>query len=131
MRCGLTCASSIPQFRLTPIRRRLAGLGLDIAIAPLETNAFNAAKSNLRILEYGILGWPVVCTDIEPYRGAPVRCVKNKAGEWIAAIREHLHEPDAARQAGANLRSWVLDHWMLEDHLDEWTAALTDSRRPS
>ena len=76
---------------------RLASLGLDLAIAPLEINAFNAAKSNLRILEYGILGWPVVCTDIEPYRGAPVRCVRNRPEEWVEAIREHLHDLSAAR----------------------------------
>ena len=110
---------------------RLASLGLDLAIAPLEINAFNAAKSNLRILEYGILGWPVVCTDIEPYRGAPVRCVRNRPEEWVEAIREHLHDLSAAEQAGAKLRRWVLDHWMLEDHLDEWLAALTDSSRVS
>ena len=108
---------------------KLASLGLDLAIAPLEMNAFNAAKSNLRILEYGILGWPVVCTDIEPYRGAPVRCVKNEPGEWIAAVREHLRDPDAARQAGVRLRRWVLDRWMLEDHLDEWLTALSHSGR--
>jgi GT2 family glycosyltransferase len=108
---------------------KLASLGLDLAIAPLEMNAFNAAKSNLRILEYGVLGWPVVCTDIDPYRGTPVRCVKNEPGEWITAIREHLHDPDASRQAGVRLRRWVLDRWMLEDHLDEWLTALTHSGR--
>ena len=110
---------------------RLASLGLDLAIAPLEINAFNTAKSNLRILEYGILGWPVVCTDIEPYRGAPVHCVRNRPEEWVAAIRENLHDLSAARQAGSKLRKSVRDHWMLEDHLDEWLAALTGSRRPS
>ncbi len=103
---------------------RLASLGLDLAIAPLELNEFNAAKSNLRILEYGILGWPVVCTDIEPYRNAPVRRVRNRPEEWIEAIRENLHDLRAAKEAGASLRTWVLDHWMLDDHLDEWMAAL-------
>ncbi|MDQ7072505.1 MAG: hypothetical protein Q9N32_01635 [Gammaproteobacteria bacterium] len=37
---------------------KLASLNLDLAVAPLEDNLFNRAKSNLRILEYGILGWP-------------------------------------------------------------------------
>jgi GT2 family glycosyltransferase len=103
---------------------RLASLGLDLAIAPLELNAFNEAKSNLRILEYGILGWPVVCTDIQPYRNAPVRCVRNRPEEWVEAIREHLHDLRATKEAGTKLRRWVLDHWMLENHLDEWMAAL-------
>jgi len=50
---------------------KLASLNLDLAVAPLEVNRFNECKSNLRLLEYGILGWPVVCSDVLPYRGAP------------------------------------------------------------
>jgi hypothetical protein len=38
---------------------RLAALGLDVAVAPLEDHPFNRAKSNLKLLEYGILGLPV------------------------------------------------------------------------
>ncbi|MED5509395.1 MAG: glycosyltransferase, partial [Pseudomonadota bacterium] len=39
--------------------QKLASLNLDLAVAPLEEHDFNIAKSNLRLLEYGILGWPV------------------------------------------------------------------------
>lgn len=106
---------------------KLASLNLDLAVAPLEINRFNEAKSNLRLLEYGIMGWPVVCTDIEPYRahGAPVTRVQNRPEAWIEAIRAHAHDLDAAERAGEALRAWVLRHWMLEDHLDAWLAALT------
>ncbi|MGH6981840.1 MAG: glycosyltransferase, partial [Stellaceae bacterium] len=38
--------------------KKLASLELDLAIAPLEFNPFNEAKSNLRLLEYGVLGYP-------------------------------------------------------------------------
>ncbi|HQT27560.1 MAG TPA: glycosyl transferase family 2, partial [Burkholderiales bacterium] len=50
-----------------PIRdypEKLASLNFDLAIAPLEIHAFNEAKSHLKLLEYGILGYPVICTDI-------------------------------------------------------------------
>lgn len=105
---------------------KLASLDLDLAIAPLEQNAFNQAKSNLRLLEYGILGWSVVCTDIHPYREAPVtRIPGNKPGAWIKAVRERIHDLDAAEREGERLRQWVLAGWMLEDHLDEWVKALS------
>lgn len=112
---------------------KLATLDLDLAIAPLEVNAFNEAKSNLRLLEYGYFGWPVVCTDILPYQGAPVARVGNHADEWIAAVRARVHDLDAARREGEVLRAWVHRHWMLEDHLDTWHAALTraDQARPA
>ncbi len=105
---------------------KLASLNLDLAVAPLELNAFNEAKSNLRLLEYGVLGWPVVCTDIYPYRGAPVARVPNEPRAWIEAIRERVHDLDAAAREGDRLREWVLAGYILENHLDEWLAALTD-----
>lgn len=107
--------------------RTLARLDLDLAVAPLEHNRFNEAKSNLRLLEYGALGWPVVCTDIEPYRGAPVCRVRNDSRAWISAIRERIHDLDAAAREGDTLRQWVHDRWMLEDHLQEWLSALSPS----
>ena len=103
----------------------LARLDLDLAVAPLEINPFNEAKSNLRILEYGFFGWPVVCTDILPYQQGPVTRVPNDPARWIEAIRERVHDPDAARAEGARLRRWVLEHWMLEDHVEAWARVLT------
>ncbi len=103
---------------------RLASLNLDLAIAPLELHPFNEAKSNLRLLEYGMLGWPVVCTDILPYQGAPVCRVPNEPRRWIEAIRERAHDLDAAAKEGDRLREWVQAHYLLEDHLEEWLAAL-------
>ncbi len=46
---------------------KLASLDLDLAVAPLEYHPFNEAKSNLRLLEYGVLGYPVIC-----YRHPPL-----------------------------------------------------------
>ena len=102
----------------------LAELDLDLAIAPLEINRFNTAKSNLRLLEYGAVGYPVICTDIEPYRNAPVTCVPNNPKAWIDAIRAHIHDMDATRAAGERLHDWVLSNWMLDQHLDEWMKIL-------
>lgn len=103
----------------------LASLDLDLAIAPLELHPFNEAKSNLRLLEYGILGWPVLCTDILPYRtdNPPVTLLPNEAGKWIAAIRERIVEPEALAREGDALREWVKRHYLLENRLDEWLSA--------
>lgn len=104
---------------------KLASLNLDLAIAPLEVNAFNEAKSNLRLLEYGVLGLPVVCTDIYPYQtnDAPVKRVPNTKEAWIEAIRERIHAPDAMAQEGKVLQAWVKQHYFLEHHLDTWYRA--------
>ena len=101
---------------------KLASLNLDLAIAPLEIHAFNEAKSHLKLLEYGILGYPVICTDITPYQGGyPVTRLKNRFQEWVKAIREHVADPDECSRRGDILRDYVRQHWILEDNLDLWS----------
>lgn len=103
----------------------VARLNLDLAVAPLEMNAFNESKSNLRLLEYGAMGWPVVCSDIFPYQtnDAPVARVANTTEAWVEAIRSRVHDLDAAYREGDALRAWVGRDYLLEDHLDEWMLA--------
>lgn len=113
-----------PAVPVADYPQALANLGLDLAVAPLAINPFNEAKSHLKLLEYGILGLPVICTDILPYQGDfPVTRLPNKPAQWIEAIRAHMADRDEARRRGQALREHVLGHWMLENHLDEWLAA--------
>lgn len=103
---------------------KLASLNLDLALAPLEDVPFNHAKSHLRLLEYGVLGYPVICTDITPYRGVyPVTRVKNRYKDWVDAIREHISDMDELALRGDVLRDHINAKWVLEDHLDEWLKA--------
>ncbi|SFZ77509.1 glycosyltransferase [Chitinimonas taiwanensis] len=102
----------------------LASLNLDLAIAPLELNAFNECKSNLRVLEYGILGYPMIATNYTPYQGDyPITLVDNRTEAWVKAIREHINDLDETARRGDALRQHVIDHWLLHDHLPEWMSA--------
>ncbi|GEM_PF-336434 len=101
---------------------KLASLDLDLALAPLEDNLFNRCKSNLRLLEYGACGFPVVCSDIAPYQGdLPVTRVKPRFRDWVDAIRMHVNDLDAAAAAGDALRAAVHRDWMLDEkHAAFW-----------
>lgn len=103
----------------------LAALDLDLALAPVEQNLFNECKSNLRLLEYGACGYPVIASDVRCYQGnLPVTLVKNRYRDWIGAIREHLADPAAAAAKGAALREVVRRDWMLTgSNLDRWREA--------
>lgn len=104
---------------------RIAALDLDLALAPLEQNQFNDCKSNLRLLEYGVLGFPVICSDVLCYRGdLPVTRVKNRYRDWVDAIRMHLDDLDATARAGDALQAAVRRDWMLEgENLLNWGRA--------
>ncbi len=104
---------------------KLASLNLDLAVAPLTVEPFNEAKSNLRLLELGILGIPVICTDIYPYQQAPARRLPNHPQKWIEAIRERVSDLDATGKEGDQMKKWVEENYLLENRLGEWLSALT------
>ena len=88
-------------------------------------NLFNECKSNLRLLEFGICGIPVVCTDIRPYQNdLPVTRVRNRYKEWVEAIRLHINDLDATAKRADELQARVQNDWMLKDlRLEQWRAA--------
>ncbi|HEY0333299.1 MAG TPA: glycosyltransferase [Stenotrophomonas sp.] len=114
-----------PGVEIERYPRVLARMDLDLAIAPLEDNRFNSCKSNLRLLEYGACGFPVICSDVEPYRGdLPVMRVKNRHRDWVGAIREHVADAEARAAAGDSLREVVRRDWMLSGAgLEDWLKA--------
>ena len=73
-------AEAHPMVPIAQYPARLASLGLDVAVAPLVDHPFNRAKSNLKALEYGAVGLPVVASDLPPYRGMPVTRVAQRCG---------------------------------------------------
>ncbi|MEK1938739.1 MAG: glycosyltransferase, partial [Pseudomonas sp.] len=103
----------------------LASLNLDLALAPLEQNQFNDCKSNLRLLEYGFLGFPVICSDAICYRGdLPVTRVKNRYKDWVDAVRMHLADLDATAKMGDELQTIIRRDWMLEgENVRSWAKA--------
>lgn len=113
---------------ITLYPKKLASMNLDLAIAPLEDNLFNRCKSNLRLLEYGACGFPVVCSDVEPYRmhNLPVTRVKNRYRDWVDAIRMHMNDLDETSRQGDELKSVILRDWMLEgENLRQWLSTWT------
>lgn len=114
-----------PGVRIDLYPAALARLNLDLAVAPLEDNLFNTCKSNLRLLEYGMCGYAVVCSDSVTYRGnLPVTRVRNRFRDWVDAIRMHVHDLDATERAGDALRDRVRKDWMLDEiGREQWRRA--------
>ena len=105
--------------------KKLASLDLDIAIAPLCDNTFNESKSNLRLLEYGSMGWPVVCSDVYPFRtkNPPVCRVQNNAPAWIEALNNLITDSTIRLKKGEELNHWVRENYTLSLHVNNWKLA--------
>lgn len=112
-----------PPVGLAAYPAKLASLNLDLALAPLEFHIFNDCKSNLRLLEYGACGYPVIVTDTAAYRGyLPCTRVKsNSTEEWLDAIRMHLSDPEASYRMGDQLHDEVMRNFVLRpEHVQVW-----------
>ncbi|MGM7282277.1 O-antigen biosynthesis protein [Pseudomonas guariconensis] len=95
----------------------LAGLNLDLALLPREQNMFNDLNSDVRLLQLGACGVPVICTDApsyQSYAGYPFKRVPNQTQAWLEAIRLHLSDLDACAMLGDALRDAVLADGLIE-----------------
>lgn len=104
---------------------KLASLDLDLALVPLEINQFNECKSNLRLLEIGTCGVPIIATNIEPYRcDLPVTLVENRFKDWMNAIKAYVYDDNLRASKGDQLRTEIHQTWYLrEQGLDDWRNA--------
>lgn len=117
--------------------KKLASLDLDLMLAPIEDNPFNRCKSNLRLIEGGMCGYPVIASPVAPYKdGAPpVFAYAQDAKDWAPAIRDFLTlEIDDRIKLGMSLKQWAERFYVMEDHLEDrlraWMPANAKPFRP-
>ncbi|TFV96493.1 hypothetical protein E4M00_14370 [Leifsonia flava] len=92
----------------------------DIAVAPLEDTEFNAQKSDLKFLEYTMLGLPTIASDVGPYKPMAAHGLRLARTEedWHAALSEALGDRSVYLSQAVNAREYV-----------EANRTLTDSHR--
>ena len=70
---------------------KIARLEPSLMIAPLQDNAFNKAKSDIKFVEAAMLGVPVLLQDIETYSTAPSWSRFKCIDEFAAKVEEKLN----------------------------------------
>lgn len=92
----------------------------DFAIAPLCETIFNKRKSDLKLLDYGALGIPVIASNIGVYKAtnAPGVClVSNENQSWRDALYKKVTLGSEGRISGDQLRQWVLRERMISKNI--------------
>jgi processive 1,2-diacylglycerol beta-glucosyltransferase len=91
--------------------------GHKFALAPLERNAFTQCKSNLKVLEAGAKGLPIICSRTLPYDNATdrkfIRTASNSA-QWAQQVHKLLSEPDRCIDEGQILAAHVRQRYNLD-----------------
>ena len=101
----------------------------DVAIAPLEDDAFTRCKSDLKYLDYGALGIPGVFSDVRAYRDA-VRnretglLVANEPEAWGEALEEIVSDGVLRARLAAAAKAYVHENRMLRTNAVRWREVL-------
>ena len=89
----------IPWLMIDQYMRVLSGQLPHIGLVPLAKNVFNAAKSNVKFLEYTAVGAVTVASAVRPYTQTIIHGVNgvivdnNKPESWVAAVSELIDSP--------------------------------------
>jgi glycosyltransferase involved in cell wall biosynthesis len=102
----------------------------DLALAPLEPgNLFCRAKSEIKFVEAGLLGIPVVASHIDPYtdvidHGKNGLLAGNIAA-WMEALEMLIVHPELRTQMGRAARQMVTENYSLEARTADLAQLLT------
>ena len=104
---------------------------IDILIAPLAYNDLNRAKSKVKILEAGAMAIPIICTDIESYRGdsPAVLIPQNDPKGWYDALKLLIEDSDTRRKLGCGLATWTMVYGTIGNQLRPLSDMLLSLRK--
>ncbi len=92
---------------------------MDIALAPLELdNIFCRAKSEIKFVEAGVVGVPIVASEIDPYRDSMTHgtdgLLARSMQDWIGALSSLIENPELRREMGVRARATVSQRYSLQ-----------------
>ena len=104
-----------------------AGIDFDIGVAPLDpAGKFNLCKSQIKCLEMGALGIPVVASDCEAYRWYVEHGVTGflvrRDHEWERYLRDLANDEAMRAEMGAAAKK-LAAQWTIQEHGKDWEKA--------
>jgi glycosyltransferase involved in cell wall biosynthesis len=98
----------------------------DLALIPMQDHAYNRCKSSLKVIDYGAVGVPSICSPVAPFNDFPKIAstpVFARDGEWYTRIEEFLHVKAAGEACSEQLaRSTRQEYGLHENLMNYWAA---------
>jgi glycosyltransferase involved in cell wall biosynthesis len=126
-----------PQTRFTGWSTNLIdylhGIDFDIGIAPLAHHRFNRSKSDLKVLEYAVLGIPVVASDYGPYADSVQHGITGflvkRPHEWNQYLRALVNDESMRVEMGENAKRWAATR-TIQGNVWRWESAYAAGAAP-
>jgi glycosyltransferase involved in cell wall biosynthesis len=119
---GRVAGENVSDFMLR-YYKEIKAMDIDVALAPLENSLFNRCKSNIKLLEYGISGVPVVASGVGPYDYYYNNSLHSIATCWDAWVDTltGLIERAASRAALADSNlAYIREHHTTRASIGAW-----------
>lgn len=103
----------------------------DFAIAPLASTPLNSCKSDIKYLDYSLLGIPGIYSDSHAYRDS-VRheetglVVRENPGEWFAAMERMYSDAGLRQRLAQAAYAEVCSNRTLQYRAADWLRVLSD-----
>ena len=103
-----------------------------MAVAPLAESPINRSKSQLKLLEYSMLGLVTVASEVGPYGAADANLAlktKNSTQSWVECIVSILDNPEHTADTAGRAKSYVIENLMMNDaNINEWINMIVDAQ---
>lgn len=92
----------------------------DVSIAPLIDDEFNRCKSQLKVIEAGFMGRPIIASRVQPYledckEDNSILVDQDRAGiDFFTAMRRFAKNPSLVKDMGENLRQDVMKKYNMD-----------------
>ena len=102
--------------------KALVEMDLDIGLIVVEDNEFSRAKSNIKWMEYALLGIPAISSAVLPYQKTNAVLVNNTDEEWIAALEDMVNNSQKRDIIGKEAYKMV-QQFNIKNHAWKWAKA--------
>jgi glycosyltransferase involved in cell wall biosynthesis len=95
----------------------------DIGIAPLQDHRFNVAKSDLKLLEYSMIGLPIIAQRVAPYENSlkhgETGFFARNPKDWLKHLTRLIEEPELRVRLATAARAWA-DTRTIDRNIHLW-----------
>ncbi len=100
----------------------LASMAIDIGICPLVDDEFNRCKSNIKFIEFSLLGIPTVCSPTV-YGKFPIIDTASTEDQWVKELSRLIENHNLRVQRGLTNRAFVRENFNIKKNWKKWEEA--------
>lgn len=101
----------------------VASMAMDIGICPLIDNEFNRCKSNIKFVEFSLLGIPTVCSPTV-YGKWPVVVTADSDDEWFEELSKLIERKKLRKIRGEVAKAFAKENFNIKENWKNWEGAI-------